>query len=284
MWNEQMTHCSLPASWLAVSGIVIAALLARTVHGQEQPAASTSSSMTAAQQLAKAALNPFSEDFKVPLQSVTGFRVSPGDGTGENVNIEPVLPFAVSSEWGIIVEPLLAFEYLPGPNAATGLQDMEISVFLTPERTGSWIWGIGPIVEMPTATNSQLGTGKWSAGPTGAVIYSQGPWLNGVLASQLLSFAGDRHRAGVNLTSIEPQVSYTFANGWYVQSDPTITYDWTAAAWTLPVGADIGKALTFREQAMSLQAGAYDLVERPEDTPAWIIRTEVTLLFPTGQR
>src|SRR5262245_45858733 len=269
---------------LTLAAFLPAAMLATTVHGEEQTPAPTAPPSTTAQQLAKEALNPFSQYIKVPLQSVTGFRVGPRNNTGESVCIEPVIPFSFGSDWSIIVQPLLAVEYLPGPNATTGLQDMQMSVFLTPEMTSSWIWGVGPIVEGPTATNSQLGTGKWSAGPTGAVIYSNGPWLNGVLVSELVSFAGNQRRSNVNLTSIETQVSYTFADGWYVQNNPTFSYDWTGAAWTVPIGADVGKALTVGEQAISLQAGAYDLVKRPEGDPAWIIRVSVTLLFPTGER
>jgi hypothetical protein len=259
-------------------------MLATSVQGQAPPPAPTPSPSTTAQQLAKEALNPFSQYVKVPLESVTGFRVGSSKKTGENVNIEPVLPFSVGAQWNIIVQPLLAMEYLPGPNATTGLQDLQTSVFLTPERTGAWIWGVGPIVEVPTATSTQLGTGKWSAGPTGAVVYSQGPWLNGVLVSHLASFAGNPDRPSVRVTSIESQVSYTFADGWYIQNNPTITYDWNAAAWTVPVGADVGKALTIGDQALSLQVGAYDLVVRPEGDPVWIIRVSVTLLFPTGAR
>jgi hypothetical protein len=251
-------------------------MAAKTAHGSPPPATD--------QQLAKGALNPFSEYIKVPFESVTGFRVGPKNNTGESANIEPVIPIAVSSAWSIIIEPLLSMEYLPNPNGATGLNDFETSVFLTPERTGSWIWGVGPIVEMPTATSTGLGSGKWSAGPTGAIIYSQGPWLDGMLVSQLISFAGDPQRAKVNLTSIELQASYTFESGWYVQSNPTLTYDWTGTAWTVPVGLDVGKALTVAGQDMTLQGGAYDLVERPEGDPAWFIRVSMTLLFPTGQQ
>lgn len=35
---------------------------------------------------------------------------------------------------------------------------------------------------------------------------------------------------------------------------------------------------------MTLQGGDYDLVERPEGAPAWIIRVAVTLLFPTEEQ
>jgi len=51
------------------------------------------------------------------------------------------------------------------------------SVFLSPARTGDWTWGIGPILQLPTATDEALGTGKWSAGPTLGLVYSAGPWF-----------------------------------------------------------------------------------------------------------
>jgi hypothetical protein len=58
------------------------------------------------------------------------------------------------------------------------------------------------------------------------------PWFNGVLAYQLMSFAGNRKRGSVNQTFLEPDVSYNFESGWYVQCEPDITYDWTADAAT----------------------------------------------------
>ena len=39
-----------------------------------------------------------------------------------------------------------------------------------------WFWGAGPGVIFPSATDDSLGSGKWSAGPTGAVVRQQGPW------------------------------------------------------------------------------------------------------------
>jgi hypothetical protein len=243
----------------------------------------TPPAIASAQQVAKEALNPFSQSFKLPLEAVTGFRVGPDQKAGENLNIEPVLPLSVGQDWTVIVQPLLAGEYLPSPDATTGLQDFQTSVFLTPARTGAWVWGAGPIIEVPSATDSKLGTGKWSAGPTGAVVYSEGPWVNGVLVSHLASFAGNHHRTSVNLTSLEAQVSYTFDDGWYVQTNPTTTYDWSAAAWTVPVGADVGKGFSIGTQGISLQVGAYDLVARAAGDPAWIFRVQATLLIPTGE-
>ena len=77
--------------------------------------------------------------------------------------------------------------------------------------------------------------------PTAALIYSDGPWFNGVLAYHLMSFAGEHDHGSVNQTYIEPEISYNFDSGWYADCDPPITYDWTADsdnAWLIPTGAD----------------------------------------------
>ena len=80
-------------------------------------------------------------------------------------------------------------------------------------------------------------------------------------------------------------ISYNFESGWYADVDPQMTFDWTADAanaWTIPMGADIGKAFSLGSQDLSLQFGAYYLLKRSEGEPQWIARVSVNLLFPTG--
>ena len=45
----------------------------------------------------------------------------------------------------------------------------------------------------------------------------------------------------------------------------------------------MGKAFNVGSHAMSFQIGAYDLAKRPNGAPQWIIRVQVTALFPTGR-
>jgi len=100
-----------------------------------------------------------------------------------------------------------------------------------------------------------------------------------------MSFAGNRERGSVNPTYIEPMISYNLESGWYADVDPQMTFDWTADtanAWTIPMGADVGKAFIIGSQNMSLQVGAYDLLKRPDGAPQWIMRVSVTFLFPAG--
>jgi hypothetical protein len=256
--------------------------LASSVCAQQTTAAP--SPTVTAEDLAKSVHNPFEDFVKVPIEADTGFRVGPRNNAGESVNVEPAIPFLLGTDWILIARPNATVTYIPSPHEQFGLEDLQTSFYLTPTQATKWLWGVGPIFQFPTATGKQLGTARWSAGPTAAVVYSNGPWFNGILAYHLMSFAGDRNRGSVNQTYLEPLISYNFDSGWYVQWDPPITYDWTADtsnAWMLPMGADVGKTLTIGSQSMSLQIGSYDFVKHPSGAAQWMIRIQLTLLFPT---
>ena len=237
------------------------------------------------QQLAISVHNPLEDFVKVPIQSVTGFQLGRDRKVGDAVNIEPLIPFSLNADWDLMARPSLTVAYSPTPHEQSGLEDFETSFFVTPHKESTWIWGAGPIFDFPTASGSELGSGRWSAGPTAALVYSEGPWLNAILTDQLMSFGGNRKRGSVNQTYIEPMISYNLESGWYADIDPQMTYDWTADtsnAWTIPMGADVGKAFSIGSQSLSLQVGAYDLLKRPDGAPQWIMRVSVTFLFPAG--
>ena len=263
--------------------VVICMTLAVGGLARAQTPSTASPTLESPQDLAKSVHNPFEDFVKLPIQAETGFRIGAKHNAGECINVQPLLPFRLTDKWDLMMRPSESVTYLPSPHEQFGLNDLQTSLFLTPHGASKWIWGVGPIFQFPTATGKQLGTGRWSAGPTGAIIYSEGPWFGGVLADHLMSFAGDRNRGSVNQTYIEPQVSYNLDSGWYGQVDPPITYDWTAAAsdaWVLPIGADIGKAFDLDHQAMSVQVGSYDFLKHPEGGPQWMIRAQITFLFP----
>jgi len=237
-------------------------LLAFSVRSaQAQQTAQPANALTP-QDLAKSTHNPFEDFIKVPFEWDAGFNIGRHHNVGQSFSITPVVPFNLNTDWDLIVRPNLAVTYQPSPNEQYGLNDLQVSFFLTPHSASEWIWGIGPIFQLPTATSDGLGTGRWSAGPTAALVYSDGPWFSGVLAYQLMSFAGNRDRGSVNQTYLEPEISYNLESGWYGDIDPPITFDWTADAangWSLPVGADIGKAFYLGSRSMSLQMGGMTL-------------------------
>ena len=285
VWRSvgRRAHASNAQRTSRLCGWLLGLLVAATVEAQ-QPAPSASALSPEA--LAKSVHNPFEDFVKIPVESDTGFGAAPNHNVGDSVSVTPVVPFRLNEAWDLIARPNVTVTYQPSFGERFGVDDSQLSLYLTPHGAGKWIWGLGPLFQLPTATSDSLGTGRWSAGPTAALIYSDGPWFNGILTNQLMSFAGDRDRGSVNQTYLEPEVSYNFESGWYIDTDPPITFDWTAKeanGWTLPAGFDAGKAFDLGSQSMSLQVGPYDLLKRPAGAPQWVMRVQLQLLFPAAK-
>jgi hypothetical protein len=82
------------------------------------------------------------------------------------------------------------------------------------------IWAVGPSINLPIASNDQLGSGKWSAGITGVALHQPDWGTMGVLGRQLWWFAGDSDRKDVNQTLIEPLSTGVPLNGAHSTSTP----------------------------------------------------------------
>lgn len=69
--------------------------------------------------------------------------------------------------------------------------------FLSPRKLGRLIWGAGPAFTFPTATNTILGQGKVSMGPSVVVLAQPGHWALGTLVNNIWSIAGSGIRPAV---------------------------------------------------------------------------------------
>jgi hypothetical protein len=94
-----------------------------------------------------------------------------------------------------------------------GLGDINHSIYFSPADSGPVIWGIGPSLTIPTATDKKIGTQKWSAGPAAVALAQPVPWVTGSLVRQLWSFAGDGDRQDVSQLLIQPFVNYKMEDG-----------------------------------------------------------------------
>ncbi len=100
---------------------------------------------------------------------------------------------------------------------------------------GGIIWGLGPVIFYPTATDDLLGGEKWGLGPTLVLLKQDRGWTFGVLANQIWSIAGNDNRQNISATFLQPFVNYTTKTHTTFGVDTESTYDWE----TQPVdGAD----------------------------------------------
>jgi hypothetical protein len=160
------------------------------------------------------------------------------------------------------------------------------SVFLSPAKpVNGWLWGVGPVMQLPTASDKSLGSNVWGGGPTGVLVYMKGPWVLGVLANNVWSFGGTSGPVGTRYNTFltQPFVNYNFGEGWYVGTSPIITANWLTAgdkAWTLPIGANVGRVIKIGGKLpVNFLLGAYYNALRPEFGSTWQLRTQATLIF-----
>jgi len=241
------------------------------------------------ERLQKQVQNPVANLISIPLENDTNFSIGPFNRTQNVLNLEPVVPLAVSQNWNLIVRvilPLISQPYVNRPDGyKNGLGDLNPTLFLTPSKPRKIIWGVGPAVSMPTATNSALGIGKWAAGPSAVALVQPGKWTIGALTNNLWSFEGDKDRPQTNSFLLQYFIYYNFEKGWYFLSSPNVTSHWNVdpgEKWLVPFGAGLGRVFRIRGAPFNGQAATYYSAIHPDTLPypKWQVRFQLALLLP----
>ena len=233
--------------------------------------------------LAKQLQNPLADLVSIPFQNNFNGGGAAGNAAAYNLNFQPVIPIELDATWNLIVRPIVPYYNVPLANGerSTGLGEIMIETFLSPMKASKFIWGIGPVLSFPTATNDAVATGCFAAGPVVALVYMDGPWVLGTLITQLNAYArmGSVH---LDTTSIQVFVNFNLPNAWAIGTVPTFIKNWNlhGEQWLVPVGATISKTLSIAKLPISLSFGFYANVVHPEGASPWLTRMVVTFMFP----
>jgi hypothetical protein len=238
--------------------------------------------------LRKAAQNPIASLISVPVQNNSNFNIGPDGRTQDVLNIQPVIPVRVSDNWNLITRIITPIVYQPTLSqpinqGAYGFGDLNPSFFLSPAKAHKIIWGVGPTVVLPTATNRILGQGKWSMGPSVVVLMQPGKWTIGGLVNKVFSFAGQSHRADVNQMLFQYFINYNLKHGYYITWQPTLTANWEATnggRWVVPFGGGVGRIMKLGFQPVNLTLQFYGNAIHPPGTSPWGMRLQIAFLFP----
>jgi hypothetical protein len=195
-----------------------------------------------------------------------------------------VYPIHLNQKWNLINRVILPVIYqpelVPGQGSTSGLGDTSYTAFFSPREPGNLIWGVGPVVSIPTSSDVQLGTGEWAAGPSVVLLAMPGSWVTGILLSNIWSFDSD---ANVNFFFSQIFANYNMNKGWFLTTQPIITANWEVESgqqWTVPVGGGVGRVYKIGKQPVNTLLQAYYNVEKPALSGDWVIRFQFTFLFP----
>ena len=264
--------------------IVLVALCSQLVFAQESNEESTlESERKSADEIAKELANPNS-----PLATLTlknEFRWFEGDLPGADGEFgytavfQPSLPFSLSNGDLIFFRPaiplLIAQPVFDATDmdfdSNTGLGDISFDLAYGQTTKSGNIWAAGLVSTVPTATSSDLGSGRWSVGPEVLFAKLSKKRVLGALAFHQWDVAGWSDNT-VNVSTVQLFGTALPGKGWNVGSSPKISYDWHNEQWTVPLNFNVGRTVMWRGKPWKLGIEINYYVEGSDAfAPEWMV-------------
>ena len=243
--------------------------------------------------------NPVSDLWSIAFQQ-NNYMLDMGAGQPDhwnsNLNFQPVMPVALTSNWNLITRPVITlFNSVPYPDPhnpadierTTGFGDtvlMEL-VSPSPKLVGNWLLGLGPTFIFPTASSDYTGQGKWQVGPAVIVGYLSKKWILGALVQNWTSFGGSGNRPDTNLMNLQPVAAYFLPDGWSIGYSGNILANWKADSagdtWTVPLGLSVSKVLKLCKLPVRIALAGQYMVHHPDTFgQKWNIQLNVVPVIP----
>jgi hypothetical protein len=245
----------------------------------------TQSEAEAQANLVNQANAPIASIFQMRLQDSYTPKFDGTEGTSNALLLAVTMPLR---KYRLLPFPQLSLLTIPASVKFTGapggfgdVRFLDIALLDVGHRV---LFGIGPTFVFPTATDPATGQGKWQAGPAAAIAFAPDRWLLGILAQNPISFAGSGKRRNADALFLQPFVTYQLDDGWFVRSQPQLTFDWKSHKQYLPLDLAFGRVFKVEEQNVSCFLEMSRNLSQDEPAPRYTIALGVSLLFPNFAR
>jgi len=246
-----------------------------------------------AEAIAKKLANPIANMISLPLQLNYDSDMGETDkGSKYTLNVQPVIPISMNDEWNLITRTIMPIVWQSDTavdasrssgltGSQSGMGNITFTAWASPKEPteSGWIWGVGPVVLLPTASDDLIGGEQWGLGPTAIVLKQDGHFTYGGLANHIWSVAQDTG-APISSTFIQPFFVYG-DNGISYTLNSESTYDWEREEWSIPVNAFVSKVMKWGNQMVQVGGGVRYWASSTETGPeGWGARLQLTFVFP----
>jgi len=140
----------LPLLLLIIGLLLLTPICLNAADGAGDAAMEEAEQSDGAEDAAMKAQNPLANIISMPLQWNTDFDIGPDDETGSTLNIQPIYPVSLAKGWTLINRAIVPLPKSvpagdPSSDRVTGLGDITMMNWFSPEPKGAFMWGAGPV-------------------------------------------------------------------------------------------------------------------------------------------
>ena len=143
---------------------------------------------------------------------------------------------------------------------------------------------VGIATVFPTSEDQSARRGQWLIGPEFALGQVTRWGLFGVRAKHLTDIDGESvqevGKLDTNETTLKLFYAYALGNGWQIESNPIILYDWEAVSgneWIVPIGLGMSKTIMLGRVGTKLAFDIQHYVVSPDRFgPEWLFTFSLT--------
>jgi hypothetical protein len=229
----------------------------------QEPAGPTAEEVRAQEErLLQRLANPLASLASLKLTADFDYHVGPlEEGHRTTLLVQPTIPIHLGDEWNLISRTVLPVIYqedvAPGVGNQSGVGDLTEILFVAAVQPGgsAWIWGVGPLIRIPTGSDDLLTSRKVAVGPAAALVRQEGDFTVGVILSQFWSVRGSSQAPDVEIGTVEPFVTYRTEGLWNLTLHIPCLYDFHAHQWTIPAALTVEKLVSFQRRPVTISFG-----------------------------
>jgi hypothetical protein len=212
------------------------------------------------------------DNYTLLFQPVFPFYLEPSSSGGKaNLFIRPAIPLLVNQPVPE-VSGVGEIEY----NDVTALGDIGFDIGYGVTEKSGFLWALGMVGTLPTATDDDIGGDQVRLGPELLVaqFYEWGLW--GVFPSHQWDVSGNGEES-FSGSQLQLFLKFLPGGGWNLGTAPIMNYDWKGDEWTLPLNAVASRTLKIGNTPVKVEVELNYYVEQPDAFgPEWMLGLNIT--------
>jgi hypothetical protein len=164
---------------------------------------------------------------------------------------------------------------------SSGLGDLDFFGAYNIVQKPGLSFGIGPEATFPTATEDDLGSGKYTLGAAAICFAAPDPkFQTGGLVTWRTDVGGDDDRDPVSLLAIQPFFLWQWGGGVYSRCVPVWVFDLRSGDYSVPLGLGLGKVMKVGDTVFNFfLEPQYTVLVEGIGQPLFQIYTSVNMQF-----